>query len=343
MSHTSENDRSHSRQSLTSRIVHAPLEWMLGAMARLPLSVLYPAVATPLYYLAYKIVGYRRKVVRRNLAESFPEMTDAERRDIEQRFYRNFADYVVETIKLLHISDEEMRSRMTFEGIEEIDRLFEQGKSIVAYFSHTGNWEWVPSITMWTAVHPGEGIEFCQVYRPLKDAWADEFFLRLRSRFRPRSFPKATVFRDLLRFRRDGQINITGFMSDQKPSHGDPTHVVMFLNHPTAMITGTETLARRLDTAVLYWDLSKPSRGHYHLKVEVMSPGGDDLRSLPPMALTTDYARRLEKTITRDPAIWLWTHRRWKIPVTMPDDTTDNNHPTDPTNDSEASHRSSNP
>lgn len=311
--------RHASRQSRSSRILHKPAEWLLSGIARLPLKVLYPMVATPLYHLAYNIAGYRRKVVRRNLAESFPDMSDAERLDLERRFYRNFADYVVETVKLLHISDSEMRERMTFEGIEEIDRLFEQGKSIVAYFSHTGNWEWAPSITMWTRLRPGEGADFCQVYRPLKDAWADEFFLRLRSRFKPLSFPKATVFRDLLRFRRDGRLSITGFMSDQKPSHGDPTHVVRFLNHPTAMITGTETLARRLDMAVVYWDMTKPSRGHYHIKIEVMSTGGEHLKGLPDMALTADYARRLEQSIMRDPAIWLWTHRRWKIPVTMPD------------------------
>lgn len=319
MTATASQHHHTSRQSRASRILHKPVEWLLAGIARLPLKVLYPAVATPLYHLAYNIAGYRRKVVRQNLAESFPDMSAAERLDIERRFYRNFADYVVETVKLLHISDSEMRERMTFEGIEEIDRLFDEGRSIVAYFSHTGNWEWAPSITMWTRLHPGEGADFCQVYRPLKDAWADEFFLRLRSRFDPLSFPKATVFRDLLRFRRDGRLSITGFMSDQKPSHGDPTHVVKFLNHPTAMITGTETLARRLDMAVVYWDMTKPSRGHYHIRIEVMSPGGEHLKNLPPMALTADYARRLEKSIVRDPAIWLWTHRRWKIPVTMPD------------------------
>lgn len=309
----------------------APLEWLLGGLARLPLAVLYPMVASPLYFLAYRVVGYRKGTVRDNLARSFPELGERERRDIERRFYHNFADYVVETVKLLHISDEEMRSRMTFEGIEEIDRLFAEGKSIVAYFSHTGNWEWAPSITMWTDRRPGDGVEFCQVYRPLKDAWADRFFLRLRSRFRPLSFPKATVFRDLLRFRRDGRLSITGFMSDQKPSHGDPTHVVSFLNHPTAMITGTETLARRLGMAVVYWDMTKPSRGHYHIRIEVMSEGGDSLDALPPMTLTADYARRLERTIRRDPAIWLWTHRRWKIPVTLPSlqtpDNDANDHP----------------
>lgn len=310
---------SSAKLPIPARMAQTLLEWTLHGMARLPLGFLYPMVATPLYYLIYHIARYRRKVVRQNIAESFPSHTNDERRKIEQRFYRNFADMIVETIKLLHISDEEMMRRMTFEGIDKIDRLFDEGKSIVAYFSHMMNWEWAPSITLWTHRHPGDGVEFCQVYRPLKNKWADDFFLRLRSRFNSRSLPKATVFRDLLRFRRDNLLSITGFMSDQKPSHGDPTYITDFLNHPTAMITGTETLGRRLDMAIVYWDMCKPSRGHYHITIKVLSDGGKDLRSIPDMEITHAYALLLQDTIYRDPSLWLWTHRRWKIPVRFPD------------------------
>lgn len=102
-------------------------------------------------------------------------------------------------------------------------------------------------------------------------------------------------------------------MSDQKPSHGDTAlHVVNFLNHPTAMITGTEILARKLDMAVLYWDVEKPSRGHYRLTVRILAehPG-----KLPEFSITDQYASLLENTIRRTPSIWLWTHKRWKNPV----------------------------
>ncbi len=42
------------------------------------------------------------------------------------------------------------------------------------------------------------------------------------------------MLRELIRLRRDGMLNVTGFMSDQKPSHGDPALPLMFLNRPTA-------------------------------------------------------------------------------------------------------------
>lgn len=298
-----------------NNILYAPLSWLMKGISYLPLRVLY-CFSDVIYFLAYRVVGYRRSTVRKNLSESFPEKDEKEIRQIERDFYRHLADYFVETIKLLHISDDEMKRRMTFEGVEHVDRFLSSDKSITAYFSHTGNWEWVPSITLWSSLVIGKDAEFCQVYRPLKNKWFDRFFLSLRSRFGSRSFPKQTVLRDLLYLRRDKMPSITGFMSDQKPSHGDPTHVVMFLNHPTAMITGTETITRRLDMAAVYFDMDKISRGHYRLTIRPMA---DDVKSLSQFELTECYARLLETTIRRNPAIWLWSHKRWKYPVSIPD------------------------
>ena len=158
------------------------LKGALTAVAFLPLGVLY-IFADVLYVLVYHVVRYRRRLVRRNLAECLPGLSEAERRAVERRFYRNFADYVVETVKLLHISDAEMERRMTFENFELIDRIVAEGRSVVIYFSHTGNWEWAPSMTLRVARRPGDGVEYCQVYRPLRNRTFDRLMLDVRSRF----------------------------------------------------------------------------------------------------------------------------------------------------------------
>jgi len=297
---------------------YRPLVMMMKAMARLPLGALY-VLADFLAVVLHYVARYRLKVVRKNISESFPEKSEAELRQIVRDFYRNMADYVVETIKLFHISDEEMERRMTFENVELVDSLMSQGRSIVAYFSHCGNWEWVPSITRWSRLAGEANVAFCQVYRPLKNKVFDEMFLHLRSRFGSLSFQKSRTLRELITLRRDGVASITGFMSDQKPSHGDTVHVVKFLNHPTAVITGTEMLARKLDFAVVYFDMFKESRGHYKVKVRLIT---DDIKSMPDYSVTDRYVRLLEDTIRRRPAIWLWSHKRWKHPVKYEDDET---------------------
>lgn len=295
---------------------YLPVQGLLYIISLMPFWVLY-GIADFIFVLVYYVVRYRRKIVAKNMRESFPELSDKELKKIARKFYRNFADYIVETIKLNHISDEEIKRRMVFKNMDVIDRLFDEKRSIAAYFSHCGNWEWVPSITLWSRHTTGKDVEFCQVYRPLKNKWYDEYMLRLRSRFNSLSFKKKTVLRDLLLLRRREMPSITGFMSDQKPSKGDESHIVKFLNHPSAVITGTEQVARKLDMAVVYFDMHKLSRGHYELEVKLIT---DNTSTMEPMAITDAYVKLLEETIKRNPSIWLWTHNRWKHKVELPNE-----------------------
>lgn len=295
---------------------YLPVQGLLYVISLMPFWVLY-GIADFIFVLVYYVVRYRRKVVSKNLRESFPDYPLKELKKIERDFYRNFADYIVETIKVNHISDEQIKRRMVFKNMEVIDSLFAQKRSIAAFFSHCGNWEWVTSITLWTRFKTGEDVEFCQVYRPLSNKWYDTYMLRLRSRFNSLSFKKKTVLRDLLMLRRRDIPSITGFMSDQKPSKGDLTHVVRFLNHPSAVITGTEQVARKLDMAAVYLDMKKVKRGYYEVEIKLIS---EDVKSTPEMSVTDAYVRLLENTIKRNPSIWLWTHNRWKNKVEMPNE-----------------------
>jgi len=296
--------------------MYLPVGWMVRGLAMMPLRMLY-GMADLLYLLLYYVVRYRREVVRRNLEGSFPGKTNDELRRIERQFFRNFADYIVETIKLLHISDRTMRRRMTFSGVEIIDDALEQGRPVVCYFAHMGNWEWAPSITLHSRLSAGCQAEFCQIYRPLRNTWFDRMMLRIRGRFGAVSLPKRRAFLDLLRYRKEGKPTVTGFMSDQKPSHGDTIHVVNFLNRPTAVITGTEIVCRRLKAMPVYWRMTKPSRGHYHIEVIPMESIIDQTADKTEFPLTDLYARLLEENIQLEPELWLWSHKRWKHPVTF--------------------------
>lgn len=289
---------------------------VISLFARLPLGVLY-CISDLLFVLIYYVARYRRGVVMDNLTRCFPDMSPAERKSTARRFYRNFTDYMVETLKLAHISDDEMRRRMEFVDLDVIDNAVDNGRSVAVYFSHCFNWEWAPSITLWTRHAGSDRMKFCQVYRPLANKTFDELMLKLRSRFGSLSFPKNTVFRDIIRAcRNTGLQAVVGFMSDQHPSHGDLIHVVDFLNHPTAFITGTETLARKLNMGVIYWDMYKPRRGHYHIVSRLIT---DKITEEPVFSVTDRYADMLQESIRRNPSIWLWTHKRWKNPVTFAD------------------------
>lgn len=300
------------------RIMYTPLGWLLHAVALLPLGALY-VIADVIFFLSYYIVGYRKKVVIKQLSDAYPEKSPREIRLIARRFYRNFADYIVETLKLRHISDKEMRRRFTFSGTEAMDSLLDRDIQVMVLFSHCFNWEWAPSVTLWLRNGYGDKMHFGQVYRPLKNKWMDSLMLGLRSRFHSYNYPMQGVLRELVKARRDGVRTATGFMCDQKPIWGDVRHVIDFLNHPTPVMLGWAELASKLKMGAVYWDISKVKRGHYHIDIR---PVTDDASQLSHTDLADRYFAMLSATIDRDPAIWLWSHKRWKYPYAFAPDGT---------------------
>lgn len=288
---------------MREKIKYALYRGSLGALALLPLSVLY-GISDLLYLVLAKGIKYRRKVIRTNLRNSFPEKSETELREIEKDFYHQFADNIVETIKLLHLSDREADRRIKVNGGEIVDRLIEEGHPVVLYLGHYANWEWVPAVT-----RHFKAPEFCaQVYKPLRDKAFDRLMLKVRSRFNPVSVPQKHVFRTLIRWRNEGCKFITGFISDHRSNLSVSHHRTTFLNQITPFNPGGEEIGDRMNAAYLYLDVEKTGRGHYHFTVKEIKP--KDMTEDSPY--TRRYMEMLEDTIRRRPGLWLWSHRRWK-------------------------------
>lgn len=288
------------------RLLFWPLGILLSAMALLPLRVLY-LPADLLACMAYHLVRYRRKIVHANVRDCFPTLSDKERLDIEKRFYRHLADYFVETIKFRKISEKTLKRRMEFVDTTLIDKAIASGRDIVIYTSHFGNWEWITSMGLWCEC--ADKAIFSHVYRPLRQPWFDRWFVQLRSRYNT-SIPMREVFRRLLLWRREEQRWVTGFLSDQKPSHAGKTFTVPFMDRPTPFIGGTEELACKLNAVVMYFDTEVVSRGHYRSTIRLIT---DKPRELEPGEITRRYADTLERQIRRCPQAYLWSHNRWRL------------------------------
>lgn len=292
--------------TLAMRVAYWPLGALLKGLSLLPLGLLY-GVADLLAFLARDVARYRRRVVRANLRDCFPELDDKERCRIERRFYRHLGDYFVETVKLASMSEKALRRRMTFEGTELVDRTLRSGRDIVIYTSHFGNWEWITSMGLWCET--ASRAKFSHVYRPLRNPWFDRWFVRMRSRYNV-SIPMREVFRRLLIWRREETRWITGFLSDQKPSHAGKTYTVPFLGRETPFIGGTEELACKLDAVVMYFDTEVTGRGRYRSTVRLIT---DKPREEEPGEITRRYAAALEEQIRRRPEAYLWSHNRWRL------------------------------
>lgn len=276
------------------------------ALSLLPLWMLY-ALSTLLYGLIYHVAGYRKRLVREHLRDSFPKKDDAERRAIERAFYRWFCDYIVETIKLFSISKKQMRRRMVFKGADIVDQCIRRGQGVALYLGHYCNWEWISSIPLWLNSTNYAG---SQVYHVLENPVMDRLLLYARHRMGPDNVAMMDVLRYLTKNQKAGRPVVMGFIADQVPFWNNIGGWLTFLNHPqTPVLTGAERLARRLDMACVYIDIRRPKRGYYEAEFQLMT---DRPKEAPTLSITEDYFQRLEQSIHRQPHLWLWTHNRWK-------------------------------
>lgn len=289
---------------LYTAIAYALLYGWTKMHAILPLSVLY-RLSDVLYFLIYKIARYRVSVVRGNLGNSFPEKTDQELRILEHRFYRHFADYIVETIKLGHISEKEIKSRATMNNPELIDRLMDEGHPcVILLMGHYGNWEWFTAGGSFF-----KDARICQVYRPLNDKAFDNLFIYLRTRFGSQGIKKKDTIRDVFTLSKNKTRSCVVLVSDQTPSKGNLHYWTDFLHQESAMLTGGERIAKKLKLPVLFVDTRKVARGYYTVDFKLIT---DKPQDTPDYWITERYTRLMENCILRDPAYWLWTHKRWK-------------------------------
>lgn len=272
--------------------------------ALLPMRALY-VLSDIMYFWVYIVGRYRIRVVRRNMQASFPEKSEKELRKLERDFYHHFCDYVVETLKLMHISERELQSRARVTNPEFIDELMEQGYStFIVYMGHYGNWEWFSGSTSCF-----RNLKMYQIYRPLNSRAADRLFLTLRTRFGSFCMAKGNTVRDVITLKQQKERALAIFLADQTPSRNNLHYWSQFLNQDTPVYTGPERLARKLNLPAVYMDVVKTRRGYYEGTFRMLS---ETPKETPEFQLTETYIRMMEKTILRNPAYWLWTHKRWK-------------------------------
>ena len=281
--------------------LYYPYFALLWLMSLLPLRVHYVFSDLILYPIARYVIKYRRKVVRKNLAEAFPEKPVKELREIERRFYHIMCDFIVEDLKLCSMSANQINKRMVWKGLEHISS--NPNTITVMFIGHTGNWEYMAAMNLWAT-----GYHVVHVYHKLYNKLANRLLLRNREQYGCECVKMRHTYRRLLALKRANTKTIAGFIADQQPKWKAIHHFSHFLNHDTAVFIGGEHIAKKLDAAVVYLSFTRPRRGYYQAEIIPITSNPSDF---PDYEITDRYMQLLEEDIKREPYLWLWSHKRW--------------------------------
>ncbi len=280
------------------------LHFLLRFLSHIPFCVLYP-LSDAMFYILYYVIGYRRKIVRKNLTESFPEKSLTEIKHIEKKFYHFFMDMILESGKMTTISPEEISKRMKFNNAEDINALLRQGKSISIYLGHFGNWEWISSMPLWLE----KNTIGAQIYHKLRNENMDRLILHNRERMGAVCVDMRKTARYINEMTHNQQTCAIGFIADQSPKKQEARYFIPFLHHKTPVLTGTEKITKHYGFEAWFLKVNRIKRGYYEAEFVQMNKNP---QSLPDFELTTIYFQLLEKEIGRQPELYLWTHNRFK-------------------------------
>lgn len=270
----------------------------------LPLPVMY--LFTDLFYLLFiTILPYRKKVIEKNLRNSFPNKSDKEIRRLRNKFYRHLTDLLAEGIKNLTISETAIKKRFKVTNPEIMEEFFSAKRNVIVVSGHYNNWEWMVSSMPLQFPHEAVGIGM-----PLSSGFWDKKLNARRSRFGMRVV-HAKNYKQELEVLKD-KTNAVLVLTDQSPGDSLKSYWTTFLNQETAVLFGAELIANELNYAVVYYTNKKVKRGHYELTLQVLT---NDPRRLQWGELTEKHTQILEKDILDQPEFWLWSHKRWKREV----------------------------
>ena len=271
----------------------------------IPFGLLY-LLSDFLYIILYHVLGYRKKIVRNNLKNAFPNHYEHERKKIERQFFKNLCDQILETIKGFSMSKKNIADRVSLEG-ENLAMLHtQQQHSILVLGGHFMNWEWAGLAAAGFVEVPVNIL-----YAPIKNKWIDHYFRIRKSDGKTKYCSELKIHKAF----KKNQSSTAAFVmiADQSPSNPRRAHWINFLDQSTAFLKGPASYVQYFNLQPIFIDIVKIKRGYYKLILSAMEIKTD------PKEFTKDYAKFLEESILQHPENWLWSHKRWKHSINKQD------------------------
>ncbi|MDC3154317.1 lysophospholipid acyltransferase family protein [Bacteroidota bacterium] len=273
---------------------------LLWIVSLLPIQVLY-LISKIIRFIVYDILCYREKVVIDNIQNTFIEKSQTEVINLKNNFYTYFFELIVEIIKLLSISNDELNKRFTFSNINVIKKTLKQNKSVIVVVGHYGNWEW--------ALRSASNLintKIIGVYKRINNRIFEWLLLKIRSNTNVFPVEIKSLSRELVN---NNEKKIYAIVADQSPTLEQSNVRINFLNRDTLVYTGIEKISKKYNMPVFYLNIKLTRKGYYESTFEEICRKNINGKNLE---ITKEFFSKLENQIKSEPRLWLWSHKRWK-------------------------------
>ena len=249
--------------------------------------------------LLYHIDFIRKKIVLRNLAIAFPNLSKQEQKEIAKKVYFNFTLYFSEVIKNIDISKEDLEKKVTIVGQKHIQEALSLQKPIVFMTAHFGNWEFAPKV-IGAFYTPMLVLE-----RKFDNPHIAKIFQKNRNSFNITTINKKSSAREIIKAFKEGKA--LGILIDQH-SKSKTAIEVDFFGKRVKFNRGVTTLAKKFDAIVVPMFSYRKENQYYLEFLEPKSFSKNDTLE----SFTQWQASTIEAMIKKYPDEYYWFHKRFK-------------------------------
>jgi len=268
----------------------------------LPFWILY-IISDFLFLLINYVIRYRKKIIIENLTNAFPEKTDKEIKIIVRKFYRNFCDLAIETVKHYNLSETQIKKRITYKGTDLLNNYFDKGKNVIVLAMHHNNWEWCSSVQLFL------NHVVLMIYDPIRGNQAfEKFLLKSREKWGGLGIPVHKSVRTIFDLNKKGKHTVLWLAADQTPAETSKFWA-LFLNREAPFFSGPEKIAKKTNQPVIFHRTKKIKRGYYEVEFITLFENPAEVSEKD---ILLGYIEKMEEIIREEPEFYLWSHRRWK-------------------------------
>ena len=289
--------------------VAAYLEYLLAmglakSLLHLPSFLAYPA-GEGLGALAYRLDRKHRRIAQENLRRAFNgQLSQVAIDRLTRLTFVNLGRTIVETCRIPKIDRENFRQYIRVEGYEHFLKAKARGRGVIYITAHLGSWELLPV----ASAMMGEPLSI--VARPLDNRYLDRAVNHLRAGSGTMVLPKQRAMPAVMRALHRGES--IGILIDQNIA-GKEGVFVDFFGRPACTALAPALLALRTDASVLPAAIFRSERDRHTIVVgEEISLVRTGRLQVDVVTNTAAFTRAIETFVRREPAQWLWVHRRWK-------------------------------
>lgn len=254
-------------------------------------SIIKKMIRDSVYFIFRYILRYRKNIIDKNLQFIFPGSSNEQ---LKKHFYLHIANLLSDALL-------GSKKKLLLSNPEILDEYIGTEKPIIIAFSHYSDWELAAQLPL----HIKQPC--VSAYKPLKNHWFNQIVRKKRQMWGLKMVDYRKIIKHIMENKNKNNCYL--FLVDQYPTHDQSSNKVKFFNHDIRYLSGVEKIAKKINCPVFYLHMGKSDIDGVDTKLIELAVSPAKLNN---GQLTQKIAAELELQIKNNPALWLWSHKRFK-------------------------------